>query len=116
VDIQVIGDEIVFEGLVVGMLAQSGIPLSVMDRALEAFGTKATREDQINELLEECPCKHLKECPLHRAETGTQRAELEEDDRQALLDLMGRRARSGLLRLSDVADVINTYMDGEMGP
>jgi hypothetical protein len=115
-DVQVVGDEIVFEGLVIGLLAQSGVPPSVMDRAMASFGIGESREAMLNELVAECPCKHLKECPLHRAEKGTQRAEPEDEDRDALLRLLAGRARGGLLRLADACDVVNTYMDGELGP
>lgn len=113
--LSVIGDELVFEGLVVGILAQRGVPATIMDRALGAMG-EVGREELINDLLDECSCKHLKECPLHKAENGTARSELEEDDRGNLLHLLTQRAKNGLLRLSDAADVVNTYMDGEFGP
>lgn len=111
----VVGDELVFEGLVIGILAQSGVPATHIDRALDQIGV-ASKEQVKQEILDDCPCKHLKECPLHRAEMGTQRSELEEDDRANLLHLLTQRARNGLLRLTDAADVVNTYMDGECGP
>jgi hypothetical protein len=111
--LEVVGDELQFEGLVVGMLAQSGIPATIMDRALDFIGP-VRREEVEQEILDECSCKHLKECPLHRAEIGTSRNEFEEDDRDQLLAILTKRAKNGLLRLTDVADVINGYMDGEL--
>ena len=89
--IQVVGDELHFEGYVVGMLAQAGVPATTMERLV----------DWLNE-ADIHP-------PLDESEPEIVEVPCEGDYDQALDDLVraaGEYAKGGLLRMSDLANIV----------
>lgn len=87
----VIGDELHFDGYLIGMLAQAGIPATVMDNAIEHLecATMPEEEDE----------------PEPVAPTGSDPGDYD----QALDDLTraaGEYAKGGLLRMSDLANIV----------
>lgn len=94
--VQLIGDELHVDGMVVALLAQRGVPASVM-------------ADLVDGLENGTLFEAAKEEPL----SPDERVDLGHEEREALLAHMTKVARGGLLRLADVCEAVNKHFDGE---
>jgi hypothetical protein len=101
VNVQVIGDELHVDGQVVALLATRNVPASLMDRVVRGLD---------GAVLGDIPDDTGQ--PEQVGTTGVITPSNDED-RDPLLAAFSRRARNGLLRLSDACDIVNRHFDGE---
>lgn len=100
--LQLIGDEIHFDGQLVALLVQSGTVPSTLREFIDQLNAEKPFHDE--EANPECECKHRVDCPYHRAEVGTQSTEYDDaiDD---LTNSMKAFARGGLIKISDLQNI-----------
>lgn len=98
--LSVVGDELHVDGMLVAVLAQSGVPATVMDKLVQSLD---------GALLIGCADDTV---PEQVGTTGIATPS-SNDERDELLARLVKASRNGLLRLTDACTVVHAYYDGE---
>lgn len=94
--ILVIGDELHIDGMVVAVLAQSGVPATIMADFVEGLENGTLFEADQPEPL-----------------SPDEKVDLGHEARDVLLAHFTQRGRGGLWRSADICAVLNRHFDGE---
>lgn len=98
--LEIIADEVHFMGYRVGLLAQTGVPATVMAELVDGINSATIFEDE-TKLCSEC----------HKEVTGDYGGDPDPDAYDAALEDIERAAKeyakNGLLRMTDLTTIIN---------
>lgn len=92
--LQVVGDELHMDGMVVAIFVQRGVAATLMDKLVTSLDGAL-----VNGCADDTKVPYVKDV-------------VGEGDRDELLARMVKAGRNGLLRVSDACMVINDFMDG----
>lgn len=111
-NVDLIGDELRFQGYRVALLVESGIPASTMEDFVDNLRNGLLNQD---ERPDPCNCAHMQACPNYKAEDASNTDDSPYD--AVMTDLMHNLkpfARGGLVKLSDVKRIV-TQLKEEKG-
>lgn len=108
-NVDLIGDELRFQGYRVALLVESGIPASTMEAFVDNLRNGLLNQD---ERPDPCNCAHMQGCPNYKAEdaSNTDNATYEEVMRDLTHNLKPF-TRGGLLKLQDVERVVKQIIE-----